>query len=353
VQRPAGQASIAPCSTVASSVAAAQSSLAAASAGQTVCLADGKYPKLTLSARKSSEVVVRARNPGKTTIAGASLDGANITLARFVVLGAEVTVRPGARGMTIADNRISRGYFGVNAGPTTTTPISDTTIRGNEFKGPFGEDAIRANRYHDGPDADRYGMLVEGNEFTGVRENGKHSDCFQSVWGGDGLYFRRNYLHDNRCQGLFVKDQPTAVRDVVVEDNLMVRNSAPCAGSASSSCGPPSVVSLFGPMRSLTLRRNTVWTSDDGSPVALRPGLADVTLSGNVIYRVWADGDLARMRQRDNAVCRWETAGGGSLPPQAGAPSCSPPFADPAHDDFRLPDGGGVDWSPRGVRFGP
>ena len=50
-------------------------------------------------------------------------------------------------------------------------------------------------------------MLIEGNEITGVRENGNHSDCLQTVWVGDHLVFRKNYLHDNRCQGFFVKDQ--------------------------------------------------------------------------------------------------------------------------------------------------
>ena len=54
-------------------------------------------------------------------------------------------------------------------------------------------------------------MLIEGNEITGVRENGTHSDCLQTVWVGDHIVFRKNYLHDNRCQGFFVKDQATAI----------------------------------------------------------------------------------------------------------------------------------------------
>ena len=86
----------------------------------------------------------------------------------------------------------------------------DVTIRGNKFVGPFGEDAIRLNRYHDA-DGDGVGILIEGNEITNVRENGNHSDCLQSVWVGDHLIYRRNYLHDNRCQGFFVKDQATTV----------------------------------------------------------------------------------------------------------------------------------------------
>ena len=94
-------------------------------------------------------------------------------------------MQPGLRDARSNYNRITGGYLGIDAGPTTTTSISDTTIRGNRFVGPFGEDAIRLNRYHDSGDADPYGVLIEGNEITSVRENGNHSDCLQSVWGGD------------------------------------------------------------------------------------------------------------------------------------------------------------------------
>ena len=72
------------------------------------------------------------------------------------------------------------------------------------------------------------GLLVEGNEITNVRENGNHSDCLQAVWVGDHMVYRKNYLHDNRCQGFFIKDQASTVNTVVAEDNLMLRNNLPC-----------------------------------------------------------------------------------------------------------------------------
>ena len=32
---------------------------------------------------------------------------------------------------------------------------------------------------------------------------------------------------------------------------------------------------------------------------------------------------------------------------------CTPPFQDPSTDDYRLPDGRGVDWAPAEEHYGP
>jgi hypothetical protein len=335
------------------SLGAVQSAVAGAEPGSAVCLRDGSYGELSLEAEKSGgDVVVRAENLGGATIAGADLRGSHLTLAHFVVAGG-IVVEPGSRKISVLHNRISGGYFGVEAGPTTDVNVTDTTIRGNKFVGPFGEDAIRLNRYHDSGDADPYGVLIEGNEITNVRENGNHSDCLQSVWGGDGLYFRRNYVHDNRCQGFFVNDQPAAVRKVVIENNLMLRNAAPC-DPPGSQCGPPLIVQIFGPTRGVKLSRNTIWTSEDDSPVALREGpFGTVAFSDNVIFRGWSDweGGFPRFRESGNLVCRWES----TLPrlsPQS-RHSCRPGFRDPAADDYRLERGPGVSWAPASQHYGP
>src|ERR1700709_1225979 len=178
--------------------------------GTVLCLADGSYAKLTLSASKAAPgVTVRAANPAGATIAGASLAGSNLTLARFVISDG-VQVQPGASGMTIDHNRITGGGQGIDM-PTSSTMVNDTKIVGNKLIGPFGEDAIPLNRYHDA-DGDGIGVLIEGNEITNVRENGNHSDCLQTVWVGDHIVFRKNYLHDNRCQGFFVKAQASLAR---------------------------------------------------------------------------------------------------------------------------------------------
>jgi hypothetical protein len=340
------------CSQTVASLTAAASAVGDAPPGATVCLRDGTYGELGLDAEKPSPgVTLRAAHPGRAQIEGADLRGANLAIARFDVRG-EVTVEPGSRKISIFHNRISGGYFGVEAGPTTSTPIADTTIRGNRFVGPFGEDAIRLNRYHDSGDRDPFGVLIEGNEITNVRENGSHSDCLQSVWGGDGLYFRRNYLHDNRCQGFFVNDQPEPVADVVIADNLMLRNAAPC-DPPESGCGPPLIVQVFGPTRGIAVTGNTIWTPENDSPLALREGPFGRTgFSGNVIYRGWSDwtGGFPDYSEREDTVCQWE-----GLPPLSASArrSCHPPFRDPRHDDYRLRDGRGVDWAPRPGRFGP
>lgn len=342
-----------PCSLVVYSVMAVHAALAPAPPGKVICLANGHYGKLELSAEKRAPgATVRAAHPGKATIDGAELSGSNLKLARFDIDN-EVVIEPGSRKISVLHNRISGGYFGVEAGPTTSTNISDTTIRGNLFAGPFGEDAIRLNRYHDSGDRDPYGVLIEGNEIRGVRENGNHSDCLQSVWGGDGLYFRRNYLHDNRCQGFFIKDQPAPVAHVVLEDNLMLRNDAPCA-PPSSSCGPPEIVQIVGPTRGLRLTSNTIWTPGNETPIGLREGpFGHVSFTGNVLFRAWSDwpGPFTSFVQRDNLVCQWE----GTLPrlQHSSSRSCKPSFLDPAVDDYRLASGVGVDWAPREQHYGP
>ncbi|MGC1165811.1 MAG: right-handed parallel beta-helix repeat-containing protein, partial [Solirubrobacterales bacterium] len=194
------------CTTTASSVSAVQSALSAAAAGSVVCLSNGSYGRLSLQAAKAAPgVTVRAASPGGATIAGASIDGSNLTVARFVSTSS-IQIQPGSSGITVEHNRVTGGGQGIDAGPTSTTTINDTKIIGNQLIGPFGEDAIHLNRYHDS-NGDGIGILVEGNEITNVRENGNHSDCLQTVWVGDHIVFRKNYLHDNRCQGFFVKDQ--------------------------------------------------------------------------------------------------------------------------------------------------
>jgi hypothetical protein len=294
---------------------------------------------------------VRARTPGKATIAGADLDGTGLTLSHFVVAG-EVTIEPGSRKVSVLDNRIGGGYFGLNAGPTSSTSISDTTVRGNRFVGPFGEDAIRLNRYHDSADPDPYGILIEGNEISGVRENGNHSDCLQSVWGGDGLYFRRNYLHDNRCQGFFVKDQASPVVGINVENNLFVRNNEPCEGA--SGCGQPAYFQVFGPYSGFVMRRNTFWTGDQVTTFQNGTG-ADTKIENNVIYRLWNSTDMSAITYANNTRCKRETSGG-SWPSSTPGETvdCSPAFNNPAADDLRLIGSNrGVDWAPAEQHYGP
>jgi hypothetical protein len=341
-------AQAADCTTTVSSTSAAAAAVRAAAAGAMICLADGSYGRLTLGASKAAPgVTVRAANPGKASVDGATLTGSNVTLADLSITD-EIQLMPGSRSITISHNTITGGYLGINMW-TDDVAISDVSVVGNRFVGPFGEDAIRANRYHDG-DGDGDGLLVEGNEFTGIRENGNHSDCLQSVWYGDHLVFRRNYLHDNRCQGFFVKDQKSTVDTVVFEDNLIVRNNAPCA---LSGCGQPWAVHLFGPISDLSMRRNTVWTTDGASAALRESGWSNVTVDSNVIYRVWSDTSAPFGNGYTSTNNVAGTAPEVSWPSTGFGVNASPPFQNPSADDYRTNDGRGVDWAPADQHYGP
>jgi hypothetical protein len=347
------------CSSVVTSVSAAQSSASSASPGSVICLADGSYGTLSLNATKAAPgVTVRAEHPGLATLTGATMQGARLTLARFNVNG-EVTVEPGTTGMVIDHNRITGGYMGVNAGPTSTTQINDTAITNNKLVGPFGEDAIRLNRYHDS-NGDGIGVLVEGNEITGVRENGNHSDCLQTVWVGDHLVYRNNYLHDNRCQGFFVKDQASLggvsgpIVGINVEDNLFVRDNEPCAAQAPG-CGQPSYFQVFGPYQGFVMRRNTFWTGDQVAVFQEGTG-PDTKIENNVVYRFWTNTNMSGSTYSSNTRCKRETSAGGSWPAQTPGETvdCAPAFNNPATDDLRLLGSDrGVDWAPAEQHYGP
>jgi hypothetical protein len=340
------------CDVLAHSLESLQGAVEDAGEGDVVCLADGVYGKLELGdgGAAPARVTARAAHPGKATLAGAELGRSKVTLARFVVSDS-IDVEPGTVGVTVAHNRVTGGYLGVDAGPTDSVTVNDVAIVGNKFVGPFGEDAIRLNRYHDA-NGDGIGALVAGNEFTNIRENGNHSDCLQTVWVGDHLVYRDNYLHDNRCQGFFVKDQASPIRGIRIEDNLILRNDADCAPGADG-CGAPSDLQVFGPYSGLTMRRNTIWGS--GAIAAFQE--ADGTrarIERNVVYKFWTSADLSAARYHDNTRCQRQSSGGSwPLHVVGEAISCSPRFRAPRLDDYRLRGDRGVTWAPHERHFGP
>ena len=341
------------CGDVVHSLEAMRAAVERAGEGEVVCLAAGAYGELKLSGplTGASRVTVRAEDPGKSILDGADLGRSRVTLARFVISG-EVNVEPGTVGVTIAHNRVTGGYLGVDAGPTTTTTVNDVAIVGNKFIGPFGEDAIRLNRYHDA-NGDGVGALVANNEFTNIRENGNHSDCLQTVWVGDHLVYRGNYLHDNRCQGFFVKDQARPVRGVRIEDNLLLHNDAPCPPGVDD-CGTPSDMQIFGPYSGLVMRRNTIWGNGANASFQEADG-ARPRIEANVIYKLWTSTDLSAARVRDNTRCLRESSGG--LWPRSAAAgetvTCAPGFRAPRLDDYRVRGDRGVTWAPSERHFGP
>ncbi|HEX4464993.1 MAG TPA: right-handed parallel beta-helix repeat-containing protein [Solirubrobacterales bacterium] len=351
----------APCSHSFASLDEVQRALAKAAPHAVICLEDGDYGKLSLDAgTRPTRVTVRAEHPAGATVEGAELAGDNLTLAGFVSTGG-IQVMPGATGIAVEHNRVTGGGEGIEAGPTDTTTVNDTRIVGNQLIGPFGEDAIHLNRYHDS-NGDGIGILIEGNEITGVRENGAHSDCLQTVWVGDHIVFRKNYLHDNRCQGFFVKDQASLggvsgpIHGIKVEDNLFLRNHEPCGKPLGpSECGQPLYFQVAGPYTGFVMKNNTIWGDTVDSIAAFREGTgSDTRIEDNVIYRLWTDTDMSPATLRNNTLCEREAAEGGSWPTPSGETvDCNLHFPNAAADDYRLGNGRGVDWAPAEEHYGP
>jgi len=349
----------APCSHSFASLSEVQSAVKKAPPDAVLCLSAGDYGKLSLDAgSRPTRVTVRAEHPAGTTIEGAELVGDNLTLAGFVSTDG-IQVMPGATGITVEHNRVTGGGEGIEAGPTDTTTVNDTRIVGNQLIGPFGEDAIHLNRYHDS-NGDGIGILIEGNEITGVRENGAHSDCLQTGWVGDHIVFRKNCVPDNRCQGFFVKDQASLggvsgpIHGIKVEDNLFLRNHEPC-GAPLKSCGQPLYFQVAGPYSGFVMKRNTIWGDTVDSIAAFREGTgADTRIEDNVIYRLWTDTEMSPATLRDNTICEREAAEGGSWSTPSGETvACDLHFPNPTADDYRLGNGRGVDWAPAEEHYGP
>jgi hypothetical protein len=352
-----GTASAATCTTTVSTVVAAQNAVSAASAGDTVCLADGTYGRITLNATPSSPgVTLTAQHSGAASVDGVDMYGSHLTVSNMELTGS-ADIKTSSVGMKVEHNLIvgSRTDYGVMVCPATPpNHCDDASVTGNKFVGSFDEDAIRANVYHDG-DSDGIGLLVEDNEFSGNEEFGGHNDVFQTVWVGDHLVIRGNYLHDFGGQGIMVKDQASAIDGLVVSNNLIVRQNLPC--DPDSLCPTWQLIpfQLFGPISNATISHNTIWPTDTGQvkaggPALLRdPGWSSVTVSDNVLDDAGTDVPSG-LSGSNNTRC---TAAGGWSAWPGMTTDCSPAFLDQANGDYRLLNGRGVDWVPSAKVFGP
>ncbi len=341
------------CASTVSSVTAAQSALSSASPGQTVCLADGTYGKLTLSSSKAAPgVTLRAANPGNATIGSVQVSGSGYTISRFVIDGG-VTIARNTDRTVVDHNRILAGnHYGVFV--CTATPpdqCDDTKIVGNLFDGAMEEDQIRANVFHDA-DGDGVGLLVEGNEFRGNTERGGHNDVFQSVWVGDHLVFNRNYLHDFGGQGFFVKDQETAIKGFIANNNLIVDQDRPCEPSTLCTGYQLSPWQIYGPISGGEMRNNTVGWGAGGGGAVLTGSYTDIDFSNNVFNRLSSTnggGSVPTLTGSGNTYCN----SSGWAVPAGTTKDCAPAFLNPAAGDYRLASGRGVTWVPAEQHYGP
>lgn len=338
------------CDKTVSTSAAAGTALNSSAAGTRVCLADGTYSKITASRNASSFVGLTAEHPGKVTVAGMSLSGQGYLISHLRIVNGSIQIQQGAARVTLVNNYYTGGGFGVDMAAASGN-ISDVNITGSLFEGPFGEDGIRANRYHDA-DGDGNGLLIEGNEFRGIVQGAgstaAHADGMQSVWGGDHLVIRKNYSHDNRSENFFVKDQPAPVVGLTLENNLMVRN-----GAASAGAGQPSVLNLYGPVTDTVIRNNTIWDVNGNSPLAWQGSKwVNAKADHNVIRRLYGTATGGGLTTSDNTYCDTDVAGTWPLG-QNSVKNCAPAFASPSTDDYRiLGSDRGIDWSPVDQTYG-
>lgn len=347
-----------PCNQTVSSLGAIPGAISSAATGDTICVSDGTYGKLSVSTSKP--VTIRAENPGETTIAGATISGRagskgyGVQVARFRSTGT-LTAAVGSRGATFRFNDVLLNQFngyGAMACASSSTTCDDVSYIGNRFVGRSEEDAMRANRYHDF-DGDSNGLLVLGNEFSGNQETGQHNDVFQSVWVGDHLNFSQNYLHDFGGQGFFVKDQASPIDGLVAIDNLIVNQDLPCDPANLCSGFQLSPFQLFGPVKNANIRLNTVGFGRGGGTAVLT-GSFTGTFSNNVFKTLAvtnSGGSGVAVTGSDNTRC----SGNGWPAPQGTQDGvCNPPFADPAAGNWQLPGTGrGVNWAVAEQHFGP
>lgn len=310
------------CTTTARSADAAASKVARARAGAVVCLADGTYGDVRLSAVKSGKAVtLRPVRFGRATIGDVSMRGRGLRLAGFVVHG-QVTIEPGSARMAVERNAISQGSFGVFVYGDRGR-VSGVTIAGNKIVGlgAGSDDENDLIRLHD-----FRGVRVIGNELSDIAETGGHSDILQTVHGGAGLVIARNYVHDQHgTQGFFVKDG--AVTNLTLSNNLIVGDPEPNGYAISFYETSPSRSDPFYTGHGAVVSRNTILR--DSSGIAIRGCDSQSVLVERNVAPYIGDGgdDCGSWRSVGNAIRR-------------------------SADGLRS-RGAGVTWRPAQAHFGP
>jgi hypothetical protein len=224
------------CDRTATTRAELRSEFAAATPGQTVCLADGRYGTFR-AGRKPGTVAVRAR-PGAHARLALDLDPAvNVRVEGVTVTAA--FVGGASRHVTIAGSR----FTGLAVVDVDRMADADVVLEGNthadvdtcptcrqgrvHVEGDSGEPSgvvIRGSTFSggnsDGVRADGHGVAIVGNEFTGMRsdEDPFHTDPIQ-IFGGRRVVIRGNHFHDNRVAAPIMMADGGAGN--VVEDNVI------------------------------------------------------------------------------------------------------------------------------------
>jgi hypothetical protein len=346
------------CTTYASSLEGAARAVAMARSGAMICLAAGSYPgKLSLTAKHTSDVVLGVSPGAHVSTGSISIAGSHIVVRDLWVHG-EIALAAGTANVTIEHDDISNaagvGGEGIVFDTSDCTAPNAPKWEGCEAQAPISNVTISANHIHDvgaGGSEDAIHLdnwrkvRITGNEFDHIVESGNHTDCVQSVYGGEGLLFDHNYEHDNDCQGFLVKDGDAT--NVSVTDNLFLRDQM---GSYAN-------FAQVWNTRGLTVEHNTIW---DGKGLALVANEASFEPAATVDHNLIATFVIERPIGAPYALLEHDNVFGQSpwsfRASRSDRTVARPRFIQPTHGDFRLARnsrGIGVDWSPAGRRYGP
>jgi hypothetical protein len=334
------------------------STVNSAAAASVICLNSGSYGSVTLNATHSGNVTLQAAPSAHATVSSMNISGSHVVL-RGLWFGGEVTLQEGTSFITLDHNDITGGGEGVVLNTSDCTvpnapkfsgcgphePITDVTMTGNHFHNigeNHTEDAIHLDNWRN--------IVITGNEFDHIIESGEHTDCLQSVYGGENLTFEHNYEHDNDCQGFFVKDGD--VTNVTFSENLFLRDQE--ADAAGEKFGN---LAQFWNIHELTMENNTIW---DGKGLVLVAEGSSVSPTATVDHNLFSYFSVSKAVGTPYALTEnhniFENDPSSISRNSTDSVTANPGFDNTATDDYRLasnPNGIGIDWSPVGQQYGP
>jgi hypothetical protein len=404
--KPAEEGVLPLCTTIVSSLASVVSLSSSEPDGSTICIADGSYGTLALTAARAGYVTIAAENgPGHVTLSGLTISS---TASHLKLEGLNCDCNtllgePGTGPSSIQITRTESEGFQVEAGSddllfdhdyshngpygfllngsrypvpggccqTANYPLIENVTISNSMVGPLeptgGNDAFQVKGFNN--------LTISNNNIYDIYQNGNHNDGVQTVHGGSNLTITHNYFHDGNVELFMIKDGDITGTNFIT-DNLVVRENPsrnpPCGGCSTAVFGQ-----YYSP-QNVTIANNTIVEPalylrsqldlvGNGNPDYLPPSNIDVT--HNVIQQFRAEDDETPEKSLglfESALthsynifgtqsAQYLTAGPGDTFVST-ISNTSAMFVDPSENDFRLvsnPHEIGVNWMPSEYHYGP
>jgi pectate lyase len=396
------------CTTTVSNLASVVSMSGSEPDGSTICIADGSYGTLALTAARAGYVTIAAANgPGHVTLSGLTvssaashlkLDGLDCTCNTQLGLPVNGGTGPNNIQITRTDSQgfqVEAGSHDLlfdhdysHAGPygfllngsrypvaggcckTANYPLIENVTITNSKVGPVeaagGADAFQVKGFNN--------VRISNNDIYDIYQNGNHNDGVQTVHGGSNLTITHNYFHDGNVELFMIKDGDVMGNNFIT-DNLVVRENSslnpPCGGCSTAVFGQ-----YYSPQNA-TIANNTIVEPGlflrsqlglvgNGNPDYLVP--SNINVNHNVIneFRAQDDDQGGALGSFAGAMTtsynmfgpytkNYLTAGTGDTFVKT-INNTSSIFVDPSSNDFRLasnPNNIGVDWKPSEYHYGP